>query len=174
VLDVLRHDGWLQQLLQCWDGEAKEVTAGCVVPHQQLEAAAAADGAGTEGSVVGLCPLLLQLLAECCKHAPAADGNENAEAVNLQAEFGGPSSNSSSSSNSSVLQQLAGDLLAGTAALLLHWPRDREEQQRLKARMWRSCLQYNLQRCRDGVVDLAVVLEHVQQRAKHVVACLAK
>jgi hypothetical protein len=172
VLDVVQHDGWLQQLLLCLEVEAKEATAGCVALQQQPEAAAvaAADGDGTGGSMAGLCQLLLQLLAECCKHAVDADANEDAEGVDMQPDNGGPRS----SSSSSVLQQLAGDLLAGTAALLLHWPRDELEQQRLKARMWRSCLQYNLQRCRDGVVGVEGVVAHVQQRAKKVLACVPK
>jgi hypothetical protein len=170
VLDVLRVDGWLQQLLLCWEAEEQE-TAGRVAPQQPPDAAA--DGTGIDSSMAGLCQLLLQLLAECCKQALAAAASENAEGVPVQANKRGPGTTSSSSS-SSVVQQLAGHLLAGTAALLLHWPGGRAEQQRLKARMWRSCLQYNLQRCRDGVVGLTVVAGHVQQRAQQVQACLPK
>jgi hypothetical protein len=60
------------------------------------------------------------------------------------------------------------------AALLLHWPGDREEQQRLKARVCHRCLQYNLRRCWEGLVGVEVVVGHVQQRAKKVLACLPK
>jgi hypothetical protein len=105
VLDVLRHDGWLQQLLQCWEADAKQETARGNAPQQQPEAAAAA-AAG--GSMVGMCQLLLQLLAECCKHAGVADDNVDAEGVNVQAENGSPTSSSSSSGG--LLQQLARDL----------------------------------------------------------------
>jgi hypothetical protein len=92
---------------------------------------------------------------------------------------------SNSSSSSYVLKQLAGDLLAGTAALLLHADqhslqqpaalsnsRSAEQERCVAARMWRSCLQYNLQRCRDGVVGVEGVAGHVQQRAVQVLARL--
>jgi hypothetical protein len=81
----------------------------------------------------------------------------------------------------SHMQQLAGDLLAGTAALLLHsahpthraGAKEQLKQERCTAaRMWRSCLQYNLQRCRDEVAGVDAVASHVKQRGQQLLARL--
>jgi hypothetical protein len=117
---------------------------------------------------------------DCIMAAGQDSGLQLLGRLQQQPAAGSPAS--SSSSSSSVVQQLAGDLLAATAALLLHGKqqhsavlsnnRTAEQERCVAARMWRSCLQYNLQRCRDGVVGLTVVAGHMQQRGVQVLARL--
>jgi hypothetical protein len=118
-----------------------------------------------------LLPNLQAHTAEVTAAGAAADGSSSA-AAQLAAQ------------QRQILQQLAGDLLSGTAALLLpNTQRVKPTQpvqlgQRMQqdgcvaARMWRNCLQYNLQRCRDGAVGVEGVAVHVQQRAQQVLARL--
>jgi hypothetical protein len=167
-------DGWVQWLLQCWVAEVQ--ATGCQV-HQAAAAssvcyaaafsgAAAAAAAGDDSSrgiggyLAGLCQLLLHVLAECCKNAAAAaagnpaDGAVQAGVVHLQ----------------QPLQAIAGDLLAGTAALLLkdstsigtHPQQQQQQQQRCAlAGLWRNCLWMSLSCFKDGQGQLEVVAEEV-------------
>jgi hypothetical protein len=148
------HDGWLQQLLQCW--VAEEAETGCAVAQAAAaasekyaaafdSAAAAAAAAGGDRGIgsylAGLCQLLLQLLGECCKQA-AADAADAAEG------------NPADAAMQVGLQKLAGDLLGGTAAILLSEAGGNMQQQQQQrcalAGLWRSCLWVSLQAYKDG------------------------
>jgi hypothetical protein len=164
AVDVLRYDAdWLQQLLQCWAAEVQQT--GCSVAQATAaaaeqyadkfgaaavpdEAAGAAGAAGTSrgigGYLAGLCQLLLQLLGACCKQLAAAGANSEAGHM--------------------PMLQLAGDLLDGTSALLLHTTNGRQQQQQQRcthAGLWRRRLLVNLQRCQAGMGSVEVVAQQV-------------
>jgi hypothetical protein len=145
-------------------------------------AAAAAAAVGTasssssriHGYLAGLCQLLLQLLGACCRQTlpGASEGTTAATRLHTQQQL---ETDNSGSASSALLQQLAGDLLAGTAALLLEqWPADSLQERCTLAGLWRSCLWVNVQRCRDGKAGVAGVVRQVQQLCKHVQASLPK
>lgn len=96
----------------------------------------------------------------------------------MQQQHQGQGTNASSGCSAALLQQLAEDLLAGTAALLLHPLQgagtDVQQQQErcTAARLWRDCLQYNLRRCMGGFAGVDVVTGHVKQRVQQLVARL--
>jgi hypothetical protein len=196
-------DGWLQQLLQCWAEEVAETGCSvqqAAAAGAQRYAAAFGDGVKVErdvstdagpstlpataaaaahggsrridGYLAGLCQLLLQLLRTCCHQVlPGAAAGSTATAhadVQQQLDI-----NSNSSSRAALLQQLAGALLAGNAALLLkQWPADSLQERCTLAGLWRSCLWVNLQRCRDGKAGAGSEVRQVQQLCKHLQASL--
>jgi hypothetical protein len=189
VIDVMRHDSsWLQQLLQCWAAEVQQT--GCGV--QQAAAAAAeryaaafgggdrsvglsgagasSSAAGAAGSsrgigsyLAGLCQLLLQLLEACCKQVAANVGSE-------EARYDAAEGDNSIAGRQGLLQQLAGDLLKGTAALLLHTTDSRQQQQQQQrcthAGLWRNALWFNVQHYKAGKGALEAVVPQVQQLAQ--------
>lgn len=194
VLDMLLQDQrLLQQLLQCWAAEVQQTV--CSV--QQATGAAAQryaavfgdgltksdpDGAGPSGAaggsravggyLAGLCQLLLQLLGACCAQAlpNSAEGSAPDAHLDVPQQMG---TDGDSSSSAALLQQLAGDLLGGTAVLLLvQWPADGLQERCTLAGLWRSCMWVNLQRCRDSKAGMGSVVRQVQQLCKHVQASL--
>jgi hypothetical protein len=134
-------------------GMAGAVPAASSGPGCSTLSAAAAAAAGSGGSsrgvgryLAGLCQLLLQLLGVCCcqdvQSCSAAAGETQAAVsgsavtTDQQQQLG----------QQVDLQKLALQLLAGNAALLLHWPVDRPQQERCTyAGLWRNCLRVNAQ-----------------------------
>jgi hypothetical protein len=230
ALDVLRQDGWLQRLLQCWAAEVQQTGCGVqqaaaaaaaayaaefdAAPSSAAAAVAAGTSRGIGGYLAGLCQLLLQLLGACCQrlHAASAELSDPAAAAEQQlcnsnregsshswdklkqlagqvqpadggaaVAAGGGGMSVASSADALQMQQLAGDLLAGTAVLLLHSEQllqqaalhEQVKHERCTAaRMWRGCLQYNLRRCSEGVAGVDAVASHVRQRGQQLQARL--
>jgi hypothetical protein len=126
-------------------------------------AAAAAGGSSrvVGGYLAGLCQLLLQLLGACCCQEEVHSSTDQAQAASGTEATG--QQHQQQQQQQVDVHKLALQLLAGTAALLLHWPAVKSQQERCTlAGLWRNCLLVNAQ-ARGGSVGRAGLQAAVQQ-----------